>query len=142
MRRLWSTVPPSPQLIHLRSSLVASCLPTPQRHPLFFFRRESGAKEGDTLAQTTRHTGRRGQGRVLPRVSDSQARVKDQPTLCSAAQQPLWDEVPQCTALHPDAPIWRPSGHWSVPSGINFIGHVVAQAMVWECWASGLEPRH
>lgn len=43
-------------------------------------------------------------------------------------------------ALHPDTPIWRPSGHWSVASGINFIGHVVAQAMVWEHWASAWNP--
>ena len=43
----------------------------------FFSCRESGAKEGDTFAQTTWHT--EDAGRVLPRVSDSQARLKDQP---------------------------------------------------------------
>lgn len=38
---------------------------------------------------------------------------------------------------HPDAPIWRLSGHRSVASGMDFIGHVAAQAVVWEHWGLG-----
>lgn len=61
---------------------------------------------------------------------------------CSAADQPLWNDPPKSPTLHPDAPIWRLSGHSSVASGMNFIGHVVGQAVVWEHWAWGPEPRH
>lgn len=46
-----------------------------------------------------------------------------EPALCLTADPPL--------GPHPDAPIWRLSGHRSVASGMDFIGHVAARAVVW-----------
>lgn len=41
------------------------------------------------------------------------------------------------TQPHPDAPTWRPSGHRSMMSGLDFIGHMAAQAVVWKHYGLG-----
>lgn len=86
---------------HLTQQRPGSCLSSnPQCRPLLFSTRNM-VPERDERLQITGHTARHGQGRALPSFLDSQAWVTNQPgststpTLCSAADRPLWDDDPR-----------------------------------------------